>query len=520
MSVKGKILWVDDEIDLLKPHIIYLEDKGYNVVPVHTGEDAIHLTENNSFDLVLLDEMMTGLDGITTLKYIKENNPNLPVIMITKNEQESLMEEAIASHITNYLTKPVNPSQILMACKNVLETKKILSESVTKGYLQNFQEISEQISSANKIDDWYKIYDSLTEWMIKFDSSGEQAMIQILNEQHIEANNRFSNFIVNNYKKLISKEFNTVTSPKILDTYVKPFLDKGKDVVLIVIDCLRLDQWKYLENVLYEIFNIKTEYHLSILPTATPFSRNSIFSGIYPDELSKKFPDEWKKMICDETSMNRFEDHFLKSYLLNNNLSHISMNYSKIIYPEDGEKISNRINEYKKLNLLAIVVNFVDILGHSRSESNILKELIPDESAYRKSVCSWMQQSWLKNVFEQISSWNKTIILTSDHGSIRVKKPVQIKGDKETSDGIRYKFGKNLHISSKVGMKIDSPNSYKLPIINGATNYIISKNEHFFLYPNNYNHFIQKYENSFQHGGISLDEMIVPVAIMSGKGND
>ena len=518
MNSKGKILWVDDEIELLKPHIMYLENKGYMVVPVHSGEDAIHLTKEESFDLVLLDEMMTGLDGLTTLKYIKENNPSLPVIMITKNEEESLMEEAIASHITNYLTKPVNPSQILIACKNVLESKKIQSDSAAQRYLKDFQEIGENISSAQSLDDWYEINNRLTDWMVRFDSLGDQGLGEILNEQHSEANRQFSTFIENDYKNLIGKNSNAITSPKILDTHVLPNLKKDKDVVLIVIDCLRVDQWKSLEKILFESFNIKTEFHLSLLPTATPFSRNSIFSGLYPDEFSKKFPEQWGKMIRDETSMNRYESEFLSAYLTRNNLTQVSMKYTKIVAPTDGQKFASHINEYKSTKLLALVVNFVDMLGHSRSESNVLKEMIPDESAYRKAVCSWMEQSWLKDVFEQISQWDKTVIVTSDHGSIRVKKPVQVKGDRETSSGIRYKYGKNLHVSSKVAMKIDSPADYRLPVIDGATDYILSKDEYYFLYPNNYNRFARRYENSFQHGGISMDEMIVPVGILTGKG--
>ena len=518
MNSKGKILWVDDEIDLLKPHIMYLENKGYEVVPVHSGEDAIHLTQEDTFDLVLLDEMMTGLDGLTTLKYIKEIDPNLPIIMITKNEEESLMEEAIASHITNYLTKPVNPSQILIACKNVLETKKIQSDSAAQGYLKDFQDIGEKILSAKTLDDWYEINHRLTDWMVRFDSLGDQGLGEILDEQHDEANRQFSTFIENEYLNLIGESSDTITSPKILDAHVLPLLQKDKDVVLVVIDCLRVDQWKSLEKILYGSFNIKTEFHLSILPTATPFSRNAIFSGLYPDEFPKIFPNEWEKMIRDETSMNRYEGEFLKSYLQRNNLSQVSMNYTKVITPEDGQKFANHINEYKNTNLLALVVNFVDMLGHSRSESNVLKEMIPDESAYRKAVCSWMEQSWLKDVFEQISDWNKIVVLTSDHGSIRVKKPVQVKGDRETSDGIRYKYGKNLHVSSKVAMKIDSSKEFRLPTIDGASDYILSKDEYYFLYPNNYNRFARRYENSFQHGGISMDEMIVPVGILTGKG--
>ncbi len=517
MTKKGNILWADDEIDLLKPHILYLEDKGYSVTSVYSGEDAIQQVEQSQFDLVLLDEMMTGLDGLTTLNHIKEISPNIPVIMITKNEEESLMEEAIASQITNYLTKPVNPSQILLACKNVLETKKIQSDFATQGFLKDFQELSQQISDASDLNDWYSLFESLTKWELRFDELGDHGLGELLNEQKENANRRFSQFIESEYTHLISDSSDVITSPDILSAYIKPLLEDMKDVVFIVIDCLRADQWKAMEKILYENFNTQTEYHLSILPTATPFSRNAIFSGEYPQNFPILFPQEWEEMKNDEKSMNRYEEHFLKSYLLRHNFSDISSSYTKIITPSDGQKFASRIGEFKNINLISIVVNFVDMLGHSRSESNVLKELIPNESAYRNAVCSWVEQSWFYDVLQQLSQWDKTVIITSDHGSHRVRKPIQVKGDRETSTGIRYKYGKNLHVSSKVALKIEDLDAYKLPKIDGADEYIIAKGENYFLYPNNYHQFARRYENSFQHGGITLDEMIVPIGILKGK---
>jgi len=517
IDLKGNILWVDDEIDLLKPHIIYLENKGYKVTSAHSGEDALHLTEKNNYDLVLLDEMMTGLDGLTTLKLIKQKKSTLPIIMITKNEEESIMNEAIASQISNYLTKPVNPSQILMACKNILETAKIQSDFATKKYLEEFETISQKISSAKNIKDWYCLNKILSDWMIKFDSIGDQGLGQLLKEQHLEANKIFSSFIQSNYERIIDNQSPITNSSKILIKHVAPYLENNRDVVFILIDCLRFDQWKSLENILLSKFDIETSSYLSLLPTATPFSRNAIFSGLYPDEIPKLFPDEWKEMLIDEKSMNGFEKKFLRDFLDRNNFKSTSMNYTKITSHKDGDKFASRINEYKNTNLLALVINFVDVLGHSRSESNVLKEMIPNESAYRKIICSWLEQSWLKKVFEQISQWDKTVVLTSDHGSIRVKKPVKIKGDKNTSSGIRYKFGKNLNISSKYAMKIDTPENFRIPAIKGAKDFIFAKSEYFFLYPNDYNKYLKRYKNSFQHGGISMDEMIIPIAILNRK---
>ena len=364
--------------------------------------------------------------------------------------------------------------------------------------------------------DWYAIADKLAEWAIRFDELGDQGLGQILSEQHVEANKQFSQFVEANYADWLQSDDLTL-SPHILDTFVKPIITDGRDVFLIVIDCLRSDQWKAMEKSLYPLFKVQTDFHLSMLPTATPFARNAIFSGLFPDILSEKFPKQWQAMMEDETSMNRYESEFLRDYLDREGFEKKSMNYNKIITHEDGRKFATRINEYKSTNLLALVVNFVDMLGHSRSESNVLKEMIPDESAYRQTVCAWLEQSWLIEVLEQVSSWNTTVIITSDHGSIRVKRPVQIKGDRHTSDGIRFKYGRNLHISSKTGYKIDDIKTYRLPQIENCSEYIIAKDDYFYLYPNNYNRFVKRFENSFQHGGISMDEMIVPVGILTGK---
>ncbi len=514
---RGKILWADDEIDLLKPHILFLEKKGYEVTPVNSGEDALHQIKTQSFDLVLLDEMMDGLDGLTTLKLIKENHPTLPVIMITKNEEEWLMDEAIGAHISNYLTKPVNPSQILLACKGVLETVQIHSDRATKDYLQEFQKISSDVMNADSIEDWYKINNTLIEWSITFDKFGEQGLKQILEDQYIEANRSFTQFIIANYKNWMQTKEKPVFSPEIVKKTVKPILQNNEKVILLVIDCLRLDQWKALTELLSPYYRIETDQYLSILPTATPYSRNSIFSGLYPDSIQIKYKNLWKEMSQDETSMNRFEETFLKDQLKRLNLPDKSVNYTKVITYNDGKKLENRITDYKNTDLMTIVVNFVDMLGHTRSESDVLKEMLPDESGYRKAVCSWFENAWLLNVMKEISSWDHTVIITSDHGTTRVNKPVSVKADRQASTGVRYKYGRNVTVSEKSSFFMKNPAEFRLPKDTSTTNFIIAKDDSFFVYPNDYHRFVKRFQNSFQHGGISLDEMIIPIAKLNGK---
>ena len=517
MSSKGQILWADDEIDMLKPHIIYLENKGYCVTPLKSGEDAIKFCDQNSVDLVLLDEMMTGLDGLTTLKKIKEKHPSLPIIMITKNEEEWLMEEAIAAQITNYLTKPVNPSQILIACKNVLESRQIQSDRVAKDYLQSFQKISEDIDKADSIENWYKIIDNLSEWFVRFDELGDQGLGQLLDEQWKEADKLFTKFVEANYEKWFSSTDRPIMSPDIIPFYIKNKLNNDDKVILIVIDCLRADQLKAMNTILNTIFDVETDYYLSLLPTATAYSRNAIFSGYYPKQIQEEYPDIWSTMWSDESSMNRYEEQFLRDHLKRIGLESKSYKYQKVITFEEGNRLESRINEYKEVDFLSIVINFIDILGHSRSESNVLQEMVPDESGYRKAVCSWLENSWLMKLLKQISEWGHTIYITSDHGSTRVTKPVQIKADRETSSGIRFKYGQNIKMPDKAGFSISNPQDFLLPNHKSKTNYLIAKSGNFFIYPNEYNKFANKYKNSFQHGGLSLEEMVVPISTLKGK---
>ena len=517
MNINSKhIVWADDEINQLKPHIFFLEDKGYQVTAVNSGEDAIVQCENNrNIDLILIDEMMTGLDGLSTISIIKNKWPNIPIIMITKNEEEWLMEEAIGAHISNYLTKPVNPSQILMACKNIFENKKITNDKDIQSFIKYFNKLSFEIDNIKTISDWHQIYNNICNWSIILSDIDDKNIINMLDDQKKTINNKFCRFVLDNYKKWIDEKENLADKPilshQIFNNTLKPIIEKKKKLVFIIIDCLRLDQWKMISKLLQPDYIIKEDFHTAIIPTATPFARNAIFSGMLPNDLKQEYPDVWDKMF-NNNKLNGFEDVLFDKLLLRNNLDHLKHKYLKISDFNSGKKFINKINDYKNTDILNIVVNFVDILGHSRSESKILSELIPNEIAYRKSIYNWFENSWLYDALCAFRNWdNLDIVITSDHGNTNIDKPQLVKGDQTTSLGIRYKYGRNLRVNNKHVLKISNPLEYNLPMFDINTEYIIAKDSSYFVYNNDYHKYVNMYKNTFQHGGISMDEMIVPL---------
>ena len=511
---RGKILWVDDEIQHLKPHIIFLESKGYSLLKATNGNDGIAMLKKNTFNLVLLDQSMSGIDGLETLGEIRKINSSIPVIMITKTEDEWLMNEAITSQVEQFLIKPVNPSQIFMACKQVLEKNKLSGEKAATNYLKEFQKIELRLQSDLRIDEWWEIYNSLVEFQIAFDSYKDTGLNSILDEQIETCNRQFSSYICENYKNWIFSKERPTLSVDVISKFIRPHLINNQKVCLIVIDCLRLDQFKSMVPILESLFNITLDYKISLLPTATPYSRNAIFSGMFPDEMVSKYPEQGKMMAEHANSLNKFEDLFLRDQLIRMRLNDKKIHYHKIWAVDEGEKIQNRIQDFIQKDMLAFVINFVDILAHSSSQSNILKEMVPDESGYRKVVKSWLENSWLIKVLEKLRDNDFKVIITSDHGSIRVKKDVMVAADKEASTGVRYKYGRNIKTNSKNALIIDRPDEYKLPVFGQQPTYILAKNDTFFVYPNQANKFLSKFKNSFQHGGISMEELLVPVATL------
>jgi CheY-like chemotaxis protein len=518
---KGRVLWVDDEIDLLRSHIRFLIEKGYTVDTATNGEDAVDLVKRGSFDLVFLDEMMSGMGGLRTLAEINEIRPNLPVVMVTKNEEESLMEEAIGVKISDYLIKPVNPSQILMACKKFLEGRRITGAALSKDYVQEFNAISVALMKELNYKEWIDIYARLVGWGIDLDEHPELGLKQMLVDQTRECNLAFGKYVEKNYRHWIEQTVDRpVLSPEVLDRYLIPELATSKSVILFVIDCLRLDQWLVMESLLQEYFTITKDYYFSLLPTATPYSRNAIFSGSYPGDLESRFPELWGKSEDDENSHNRYEHQFLEKLLERRRITlKPEPKYVKILDAEFGRGIEANINSYTQTKFTSIVVNFVDMLAHGRSDSTLLKEIAPDESAYRSLTRSWFVHSSLFGMLRTLSkNKNVTVLLTTDHGSIRSLRGAKVLGDREASTNLRYKYGRNLKCDEKTAIVVKNPQEFRLPKRGIAVNYIIAKEDYYFVYPTEYHKYLNQYRDSFQHGGVSMEEMILPLAKLEPLG--
>lgn len=519
----GKILWVDDEIESFKSHIIFLSERGYEVSTATNGDDALDLLKESEADLVFLDENMPGMGGLELLSEIKSLYPNLPAVMITKNEEESIMVEAIGSKISDYLTKPVNPSQVLLVCKKLLDGKKIQSQYAAKDYLQDFRDISISLQSPLDYKDWIDIYIKLVGWDIELDAHPETGLEQTLNEQKRECNQAFSKFVEKNYKNWVNavNPSNTpVLTPDILNKYVAPELLKdGQTVFFIVIDCLRLDQWMLMEQHLQSIFKIEKEYYYSIFPTATAYSRNSLFAGAYPSDIEKYYPDLWYANDDDERTMNKYEKEMLQKYLDKKRIKlKNELKYIKVIDPEYGKGVEQNIHSYQNSHLTALVINFLDMIAHGRSDSDLLKEIAPDEAAYRSLTNSWFTHSSLLGTLRSIARMpNAKVIITTDHGSIRSMRGAKVLADKETSTNLRFKFGRNMKVDEKHALFIKEPGEYKLPKRKITTNYIIAKEDYYFVYPTDYHKYLSYYKDTFQHGGISMEEMILPVITMEPK---
>jgi CheY-like chemotaxis protein len=520
---KKSILWVDDEIELLRSHIIFLTEKGYDVDTVTNGEDAIDAIKEKFYDLIFLDEMMAGMGGLETLSKIKEVNSAIPVVMITKSEEESLMNEAIGGKINDYLTKPVNPSQILLVCKKIFESKKIVGQFAAKDYLQDFTIISQKLMTSLDYIDWIDIYIKLVNWSIELDKHPELGLKQTLSDLYKEANKEFSKYIERVYSDWLNKndtKNRPTLSPEISEKYLfKHLQNDNKVVFFIVIDCLRLDQWMIMEQHLNEFFKIEKDYYFSIIPTATPYARNALFSGLYPSEIEEIFPEYWTNRNEDEKTMNRYEKELFGHLLERKRIKlRNDFKYIKIIDPEVGKNFEQNILSYQNNHLTAVVVNFLDMIAHGRSDSDILKEIAPDESAYRSLTNSWFIHSYLFSILKSISQMkNAKIVLTTVHGSIRCLRGAKVLGDREASTNLRFKFGRNLKAENKQAIFIKNSENYKLPKVSVTINYIIAKEDYYFVYPTDYHKYLAYYKDTFQHGGISLEEMIIPILTMEPK---
>lgn len=515
----GLLLWADDEIELLKAHILFLEKKGYEVVTVTNGTDAIEQCQQRTFDLVLLDEMMPGLSGLETLQQIKDIQPATPVVMVTKSEEEDIMDMAIGSKIADYLIKPVNPNQILLTLKKNIHQREIVAEKMQSGYQQDFMQISMQISDCRSLADWKDVYRKLVRWELEL-AQADSGMTDMLQMQKEEANNAFAKFIKKNYMDWVDPQTfiggnRPVMSPDIFKTKIFPALNNGDKVFFIVIDNLRFDQWRILAEEIGDMFDIDEDLYLTILPTATQYARNAIFSGLMPNKIAEMFPELWVDED-EEEGKNLNEGPLIKTQIERYRRKD-TFSYNKVNDSIAAEKFISRINDLKDNDLNVLVVNFIDMLSHARTESKMVRELANNESAYRSITLSWFRHSVLAELFKILAQSDYKIIITTDHGSIRASKPVKIIGDRNTNTNLRYKLGKNLNYDSKDVFAIKDPRKAQLPSPNISTSYVFATGDAFFAYPNNYNYYVNYYKDTFQHGGISMEEMLVPLVTLTPR---
>ena len=525
---KRTILWIDDEIELLKAHIILLQQRGYDVDTCTNGSDAVELVKQKNYQLIFLDEMMVGMTGLETLAQIKEFDVNVPVVMVTKNEEESLMEEAIGWKISDYLTKPVNPAQIILVCKKFFDADKINKEKFTHDYLTGFTQLSLILNTPLNWIKWEEIYRNLTSWSMNIDKLEDDVLKETLAGKWSECNKEFSRFVENNYENWINHpdnnrdENNPIMSPHILDQYLLPILnEQNENIYFIVIDCLRYDQWLVMQELLYPFFSFKkNDLYCSILPTATPYARNAIFAGLYPIEIKNNYPKFWNvDTNSEDNRQNHYEKDLLEAWLTRKHLPHNDkMSFIKIFDTDFGKKIEKEFDKYLNNNLTTIVINAVDMIAHSRSDHAILKEIAPDEAAYRSLTKSWFTYSSLFGILKIISQQkNAKVVITTDHGAIRCLRGIKVLGDKDTSTNLRYKFGKNVNTDSKSAVHLKDLQDYKLPKMGLTVNNLIAKEDYYFVYPTDFHHYMAKFRDSFQHGGISLEEMFIPVIELESK---
>ncbi len=510
----GRLLWVDDEIDLLKAHILFLEKKDYAVTTASNGNDALDLCRTQRFDLILLDENMPGLSGLETLSGIKEIQPHVPVVMVTKNEEEDIMDQAIGSKIADYLIKPVRPSQILLVLKKNIHEREIRAEVTQTGYRQDFSRIGMQISENLNAEEWVELYKRLVRWELEL-SETEGAMSEMLQMQKEEANAAFSKFVRKNYEHWLTADNRPMMSPDVFKRQVFPRLSAGRKVFLLVLDNFRYDQWRAISAELADDFDYDEDLYFSILPTATQYARNAIFAGLMPSKIREMYPELWVDEDEDE-GKNLNEEMLIRRHLERYRRKE-SFTYHKVNDSMAAERLLSQISTLEQSSLNVLVINFIDMLSHARTESRMVRELAANEAAYRSITQSWFRHSAIKNLFRALASLDHDIIITTDHGSIRVDTPTKVVGDRNVNTNLRYKLGKNLGYNTKEVFECREPKRFMLPAPNLSTAYIFATGARFFAYPNNYNHYVQYYKDTFQHGGVSLEEMVVPLITLRPK---
>jgi CheY-like chemotaxis protein len=519
MTDARSILWVDDEIDMLKPHLLFLQEKGYTVTPVSNGDDAVSLVRTRGFDLVLLDENMPGKDGLQTLQEIRHVAPTLPIVMVTKNEAQEVVDQAIGRHADDYLIKPVHPNQILLAIRRILDRHQITEKQVAKDYVQQYAQLDPGSLGRLDHDGWIDTYRRIIDWDLQLDAYRDTGLKETHEDQKRAANFEFSRFVVKHYKGWVQKRGGPELSPDVFKNHAFPAIQRGKSVAFVVVDCMRLDQWTVMEPLLDPYFRIDRRHYYSILPTATPYARNALFAGLFPLEIHRRHPQYWESKDDGEKSLNRFERELLELQLKRLGVSpDRKVRYAKVFNADEAAEVQRHLERGNEAEVLGLVFNFIDVLAHGRSESRILQEMAPDEAAFRTVARSWFAHSTLFEILKRMASRGIEVFVTTDHGAVLGKRPTVATGNRDTSTNVRYKYGENLGYDERGAFKMTEPEEYMLPKIRSTQNFIIAKENFYFVYPTKYRQYERQFFGSFQHGGVSLEEMILPIVHLVPRG--
>jgi CheY-like chemotaxis protein len=510
---------VDDEIDLLKPHLLFLQARGYHVDAISNGDDALALLRDNAYDLVLLDEQMPGRRGLEVLEILRRHDPHARVVMVTKSEEDHTMTEAIGRRVDDYLVKPTSPRQVLSVVTRILEGSTIRQQQVAQDFAARFPRLSSRLQDASTPDRFAAVFTELTDWHLHLEGSGEEGLLDTVRSLMLDLRRDFGTWVVKEYPEWMR---NAEERPRLSVDLVRDFLVPwlGDDpVFFVVLDCMRLDQWRAMTPLLSDYFDIEETHHYSILPTATPYARNAIFSGQFPDEIARNNPGWWDASD-DEGSLNAFEDRLLIEQLRRLTGKDVPVHYEKIFSDRDADQVRARVNSAlrTKGGVIAMVFNFVDLMTHGRSESPILMEVAKDEAALRDLTRAWFERSTAYQVLREAARAGHRVVLTTDHGSILCQRPSTVYARRDATSNLRYKFGQDLRVddrSTAYGTRDEA--DLRLPSGRLGMTYMLALEDHFFVYPTKLREYQARYRNSFLHGGISPEEMIVPVACLTPR---
>jgi CheY-like chemotaxis protein len=514
-----RILWVDDEIDFLKPHLLFLQARGYHVDAISNGDDALELIRDVQYDLVLLDEQMPGRRGLEVLEIMRRHDPHVRVVMVTKSEEDRTMTEAIGRRVDDYLVKPTSPRQVLSVVTRILEGSSIRQQQVAQDFAARFPRLASRRQEAETHEDFARLFTELVDWHMRLESAGEEGLLDTVRSLMEELRRDFGIWIIEEYPKWMD---DSEDRPRLSVDLVREFLVPrlgSEPIYFVVLDCMRLDQWRAMAPLLAEYFEIEETYHYSILPTATPYARNAIFSGLYPDDIAKQRP-EWWDASDDEGSLNAFEDELLREQLKRLTGRDVPVHYEKIFSDRQGDAVRSRVNSALKKpgTVIAMVFNFVDLMTHGRSESPILMEVARDEAALRDLTRSWFERSTAFQVLKEAALKGHQVILTTDHGSILCQHPSTVFARRDATSNLRYKFGQDLRAEvSTTAFSTKDEHHLRLPGGRLGTTYLLALEDYFFVYPTKLREYQARYRNSFLHGGISPEEMIVPLVSLTPR---